>query len=91
MLISNTEPLSLIKMRALEIEQRIMTGFAEAAARPGDSLSPGFMNSLNISLDREDQERYQQAVTKLLEAGWIDLSGTSLQLTKQGWHHLNGH
>lgn len=68
-----------------------MTGFAEAAARPGDSLSPGFMNSLNISLDREDQERYQQAVTKLLEAGWIDLSGTSLQLTKQGWHHLNGH
>ena len=65
-----------------------MAEFAGAAAKPGDSLSPEFMNSLNVSLEREDQERYQQAVTTLFELGWIDLSGTSLQLTQQGWEQV---
>ncbi len=62
-----------------------MTGFAKANARPGDLLSADFMHALNESLERDDQELYQQAVTKLFETGLIGLTGTSLQLTEQGW------
>lgn len=71
-----------------EIQAMIMTEFVKAGARAGDSLSPEFMHQLNSKLDRNDQEHYQQAVTKLFEAGLIGLSGTSLQLTKKGWDYL---
>jgi hypothetical protein len=75
-------------MTAKKIQEKIMAEFAGSGAQPGDSLSPQFMHTLNVSLDREDQERYQEAVTTLFEQGWIDLSGTSLQLTRKGWDQL---
>ncbi len=72
-----------------EIQAMIMTEFVKAGAQPGDSLSAEFMHELNTKLERNDQERYQQAVSTLFEAGLIGLSGTSLQLTRKGGAYLH--
>ncbi|RYZ40955.1 MAG: hypothetical protein EOP49_29215 [Sphingobacteriales bacterium] len=77
-------------MKAMqEIKERIMQEFAASGAQPGDFLSADFMQKLNTSLERDDQECYQQAAAVLLEAGWISLGGTSLQLTQAGWEYLH--
>lgn len=73
---------------AKDIEKRILEEFAKSGVLPGGSLSPAFMEQLNASLGRDEQENYQQAVSLLFEEGLIDLSGTSLQLTQAGWDRL---
>lgn len=75
-------------MTYLEIEARIMTGFARQSALAGTRLSSAFIKELNIMLESADKENYQIAITRLTSEQLIINSEAGIILTENGYAFL---